>query len=48
VAAWPVRRLDFDGSMADAIDRYKSSLRVIGSLRFDGRCDRSLEEHIRG
>jgi hypothetical protein len=48
VAARPVRRLDFDGSMADAIDRYKSSLRVIGSSRFDGRCDRSLEEHMGG
>jgi hypothetical protein len=48
VAAWPVRRLDFDGSMADAIDRYKPSLRVISSSRFDGRCDRSLEERIRG
>jgi hypothetical protein len=43
-----VRRLDFDGSMADAIDRYKSSLGVIGSSRFDGRCDRSLEEHMGG
>jgi hypothetical protein len=52
VAARPVRRLDFDGSMADAmadaIDRYKSSLRVIGSLRFDDRCDKSLKEHIKG
>jgi hypothetical protein len=43
-----VRRLDFDGSMADAIDRYKSSLRVVSSSRFDGRCDRSLEEHMGG
>jgi hypothetical protein len=48
VTAWPVRRLDFDGSMADAINKYKSSLRVIGFLRFNSRCDRSLEEHIRG
>jgi hypothetical protein len=48
VAARPVRRLDFDGSIADAINRYKSSLRVIGSSRFDGRCDRSLEEHMGG
>jgi hypothetical protein len=52
VAAWPVRRLDFDGSMTDAIadtiNRYKSSLRVIGSSRFNGRCDKSLEEHIEG
>jgi hypothetical protein len=48
VTAWPVRRLDFDGLITNAINRYKSSLRVIGSLRFDGRCDKSLEEHIRG
>jgi hypothetical protein len=48
VAAWPVRRLDFDGSMADIINRYKSSLRVIGFLRFDSRYDKSLEEHIKG
>jgi hypothetical protein len=51
VAAWPVRRLDFDGLMADAIadviDRYKSSLRVISFLRFDGRYDKSLEERIK-
>jgi hypothetical protein len=50
VAARPVRRLDFDGSIADAIadaiNKYKSSLRVISSSRFDGKCDRSLEEHI--
>jgi hypothetical protein len=43
-----VKRLDFDGSMADAMDRYKSSLRVVGSSRFDGRCDRSLEERTGG
>ena len=43
-----MRRLDFDGSMADAMDRYKSSLRVVGSSRFDGRCDRSLEERMGG
>jgi hypothetical protein len=48
VAARPVRRLDFDSSIADAIDRYKSSLRVIGFSRFDDRCDKSLKEHIKG
>jgi hypothetical protein len=52
MVARPVKRLDFDGSIADAIadviDRYKSSLRVISSLRFDGRCNRSLEERMGG
>jgi hypothetical protein len=43
-----VRRLDFDGSIADTINRYKSSLRVISSLRFNDRCDKSLKEHIKG
>jgi hypothetical protein len=48
VAARPVRRLDFDGSIADTIDRYKSSLKVVGFSRFDSRCDKSLEELIGG
>jgi hypothetical protein len=52
VTARPVRRLDFDGLMidtiADAINRYKSSLRVIGSSRFDSKYDKSLKENIGG
>jgi hypothetical protein len=42
-----VRRLDFDGLIANTINRYKLSLRVIGFLRFDGRYNKSLKEHIR-
>jgi hypothetical protein len=42
-----VRRLNFDSLIADAINRYKLSLRVIGSLRFDNKCDKSLKECIR-
>jgi hypothetical protein len=48
VAARPVKRLDFDGSIANAINRYKSSLKVISSLRFDSKYDKSLEERIGG
>jgi hypothetical protein len=42
-----VKRLDFDGLITNTINRYKSSLRVIGFLRFNSKYDKSLEEHIR-
>jgi hypothetical protein len=43
-----MKRLDFDGLIADAINRYKSSLKVVSFLRFNSKYDKSLKEHIRG